>query len=123
MENARFPSMEEPSAPNSANSNPPIRLTPRQQRVIDALLQAEDWLAREAIDRIAGASNGPQIVLELRRKLTGQDGIEMEQVDQVDRDGRCCKPGRYRLTPIGRERVVSALRCARTCALGETEHA
>ena len=36
MENARFPSMEEPSAPNSANSTEQPKLTARQSRLTPA---------------------------------------------------------------------------------------
>jgi hypothetical protein len=105
MENAQLHTSAEPSAPNSANRTTALRLTKRQMRVIAALVQANDWVSRESIDRIAGASNGPQIILELRRKVTSWDGIEMARQDALDRDGRSCKPGRYRLTPIGRQRV------------------
>jgi hypothetical protein len=110
MENAQFPKNEEPSALNSADSmvdaNTSPTFTLRQTRVLEALLLAESWISRESVDRIAGASNGPQIILELRRKVTGQDGIEMQKADAIDRDGRACKPGRYRLTTLGRQRVL-----------------
>ena len=98
------------SAPNSANSIAGDNLTPREARVIDALWASMGWVWREDIDRIAGASNGPHIVMMLRRKVTGDDGIEMEQVDAIDRDGKHCRPGRYRLTEAGRQRVAHALK-------------
>lgn len=100
------PTKAEPSAPNSANSTESKSFTPRQTRVLKALLEAHGWISRETVDRIAGASNGPQVILELRAKLTGRDGIEMQQVDSTDRDGRTCKPGQYRLTPAGRQRAL-----------------
>lgn len=110
MKNARPHTNAEPSALDSVDSTvtppKPGTLTPRQSRVIDALLKAEDWISRESVDRIAGASNGPQIVLELRHKVTGRDGIEMRKVTVTDRDGRPCKPGRYRLSEAGRERAA-----------------
>jgi hypothetical protein len=113
MENARFPTKEEPSALDSANSKVETTragaFTPRQSRVLQALLTAENWIARESVDSIAGASNGPQIILELRRKVTGHDGIEMQKAEATDRDGRACKPGRYRLTALGRERALGAV--------------
>jgi hypothetical protein len=108
-ENARPLHTQESSAPNSANSTARKQLTPRQQRAIDALAQSQDWLPREAIDRIAGSSNGPQVIMELRRKVTGDDGIEMERVEMTDRDGRSCRPGRYRLTPQGRSRLLAVV--------------
>jgi hypothetical protein len=106
--NARPHKNAEPSAQDSANSKLD-RLTPRQDRLLRALLKHAGWISREKVDRIAGASNGPQIVLEVRRKVTGHDGIEMRRVDAVDRDGKPCKPGRYRLTPQGRKRAAAWL--------------
>lgn len=107
------PTEAEPSAPNSANSTGDTgrnaRLTPRQMRLLEALLQANDWITRESVDRIAGASNGPQVVLEVRRKVTGHDGIEMQKADATDRDGKACKPGRYRLSTVGRQRAANWL--------------
>lgn len=107
-ENAQPPKNEELSAPNSANSTQKPKLTPRQRRVLTELLTGA-WLTRESVDRIAGASNGPQVILELRRNLVGNDGIEMQQVESTDRDGRACKPGRYRLTETGRSRLPGGL--------------
>lgn len=113
MENARFPTKEEPSALDSVdskeNQGKAPRLTPRQSRLLQALLQTSGWISRENVDRIAGASNGPQIVLELRRKLTGHDGIEMQKAEAQDRDGKACQPGRYRLTAVGRQRAQEVL--------------
>lgn len=101
---------ENPSALDSLDSKQSFRFTPRQTRVLVALADAGGWVSREEVDRIAGASNGPQIILELRRKVAGHDGIEMQRADATDRDGKACKPGRYRLTSQGRERVQQALR-------------
>lgn len=107
------PTKAESSAPNSANATteaiPTAAFTPRQSRLIEALLHTEDWISRESVDRISGASNGPQIILELRRKVTGYEGIEMRKSEATDRDGRACKPGAYRLTSVGRQRAVEAV--------------
>ncbi len=104
------PSFENPSALDSLDSSQQARFTPRQSRVLDALVSVGGWVSREDVDRIAGASNGPQIILELRRKVAGHDGIEMQRAEATDRDGKACKPGRYRLTSQGRQRVQQALR-------------
>lgn len=80
-------------------------MTPRQSRVAHALLNAPDWIAREAIDRIAGASNGPEVIRQLRHRL-GYDAIEMERTNTIDRDGLPTQPGRYRLTPEGRAKLA-----------------
>lgn len=104
---------EEPSALNSAHSTESpkkLKLSSRQRRVLEALVKEQSppdwddpfhtgWLRREAIDRIAGASNGPQIIMELRRKVTGKTGILMRQHESLDRDGQSCWPGEYRLHP------------------------
>jgi hypothetical protein len=109
MKKTPGPTKAEPSAPNSANSTDKARFTARQSRLLEALLTTHGWIPRESVDRITGASNGPQIVSELRAKVTGHDGIDMLRVDGTDRDGKACKPGQYRLTAIGRQRALTAL--------------
>ena len=105
-ENAH-PSQAEMSAHNTRNSKP--QLTPRQHRALVALVHAQDWIAREALDQIARASNGPAVVQALRHKLGGHDAIEMQRVPVIDADGQPCKPGYYALSPLGRERAVALL--------------
>jgi len=80
------------------------KLSPRQARVVSAL-SAGGWLMREAIDRVAGSSNGPDVVRQLRCKL-GSDAIETQLVGSVDRDGKPCLVGRYALTANGRARLA-----------------
>ncbi len=120
MKKTPGPTYAEPSALDSADSKAAEKknadFTPRQTRVLNALVQATGWISRESVDRISGASNGPQIILELRRKCTGHDGIEMLKADAIDSDGRPCKPGRYRLTEKGRRRAIAALQKAREAA-------
>lgn len=70
----------------------PGLFTPRQQRVINAL-RLKPYM-REEIDRIAGASNGPQVISELIRKGFV---INCIRVKSIDRDGKSCRPGRYYL--------------------------
>lgn len=105
MKNAQFLPKEKPSALNSVHSTETqkqLQLTPRECRVLDALLATNGWIPREEIDRIAGASNGPAVVMALRGKVTGQYGILMERVEVRDRDGLVARPGRYHLSAIGR---------------------
>lgn len=97
MKNAQL-QLAELSAPNSANFKPALRFTPRQRRALDALWHGP--LMREALDRAAGCSNGPQLVKDLIDKGVA---IQCELIDSYDRDGRPCKPGRYSLTCEGRE--------------------
>lgn len=68
------------------------RLSPRQRRALLALRSGP--VMREALDRIAGASNSPHIIMELRRMGLV---IECERLHFLDRDGRACRPGRYTL--------------------------
>jgi hypothetical protein len=93
-----------PSASNTAHSKA-VTITARERRVIHLLLETREWVSRETIDRVAGASNGPQIVMDIRKKITGHDGLQMVRRSAVDRDGRQCWPGYYRLTPIGAQRA------------------
>ena len=95
---------------NSANSTlKTLRLSPRQHRVLSALVHAlshaSPWIKREQIDRIAHCSNGPDVVLRLREKL-GSDAIDMRREEVTDYDGRPSNPGKYRLTPIGLQRLA-----------------
>lgn len=91
MKNAR-PSKAESSAPTTGARKSTGRLTPRQRRALFALRNGP--VIREALDRIAGASNGPNIIMELRRMGLV---IECERLHCLDRDGRTCRPGRYTL--------------------------
>lgn len=65
----------------------------RHLRVIVALVHR--IRSREEIDRIAGASNGPEVIAELRRR--GLD-IPCARVPCWDRDGKEVKRGIYSLT-------------------------
>ncbi|MCK2097117.1 hypothetical protein [Thauera aromatica] len=78
---------------------------PRDQRVLAFLLQRP--AKREEVDRVAGASNGPDLIAGLRRR-----GLELpcERIDAVDRDGRPCRPGVYHMTAADRRKVYAWLR-------------
>ena len=91
------------------NSNSTRRLSPREARALTALVHAQDWLAREAIDRIACSSNGPAIVQALRRKLGSPDAIEMQRMAVTDADGKTAQAGRYRLANQHRAQAVALL--------------
>jgi hypothetical protein len=90
--------MKTPEPPNGNPSAPSKRKftgtdNPRHLRVITALLVRAR--PREGIDRIAGASNGPELVAELRRR-----GLELpcSKTPCIDRDGFEVKRGIYHLT-------------------------
>ena len=68
------------------------KLQPRHVRLLAALLNGP--VMRETADRITGASNSPHYVQGLRD--LGLE-IECERVSALDRDGKRCRPGQYRL--------------------------
>lgn len=72
----------------------------RHLRVIHALLRRP--VSREELDSIAGASNGPELVAELRRR--GLD-VPCERIKFIDRDGQPCRPGVYCFTARDRRLI------------------
>ena len=106
-ENAPTAQGNESANKNSANST--RRLSPREARTMTALVHAQDWIARETIDRIARASNGPAVVQALRRKLGNPDAIEMQRMAVTDADGKTAQAGRYRLSDTHRAQAVALL--------------
>ena len=74
-------------------------ITPRHRRLIVALLIGP--LPRETADRVAGASNSPHHVGELRDKF--HLNIQTERVEKIDRDGNKTRPGIYHLEADSRE--------------------
>jgi hypothetical protein len=86
----------------TANANTKFTGTdnPRHLRVIHSLeIRARK---REEIDRIGGASNGPELIAELRRR--GLD-IPCDRVPAIDRDGLPARPGIYSLTDDDRRKL------------------
>ena len=84
-------------------------LPPRLHRALTALAHTQDWISREAIDRIACSSNGPAVVQALRCKLGSPEAIEMERVPVIDADGKTAQAGRYRLANQHRAQAVALL--------------
>lgn len=81
-------------------------MTARQLRLLHALLR-HPWVTREAADRIAHASNSPEVVAQLRHQHAV--GIECVRATVTDTDGKKVRPGRYRLTSKGRLRAAKLL--------------
>ena len=82
---------------------------PRYLRILAALLTRAR--SREDIDRIAGASNGPAAVAELRALgLPKAECLPCERTPCYDRDGQEVQRGIYWLTPAGRRRVQAWMR-------------
>ena len=73
---------------------------PRHLRALAVLLRRP--VPREQLDSLAGASNSPELVAELRRR-----GLELpcERIRFIDRDGCTCRPGVYSLTIADRRMV------------------
>lgn len=73
---------------------------PRELRVIHAILARSR--KREEVDRIAGCSNGPDLIAGLRSK-----GLELpcERVPAMDRDGFRIRYGVYHATPADRRKL------------------
>ena len=73
---------------------------PRHLRVIHSLLHRP--MTREELDSRAGASNGPELVAELRRRGLL---VPCERVPVLDRDGKEVKRGIYSLAPLDRRLI------------------
>lgn len=101
MKNAR-PQTTEASAQEQREFNTD---NPRHCRALALLLQRP--AKREEIDNRAGCSNAPELIAELRRR-----GLEAPctRVPAIDRDGKPCRPGIYRLTDADRRKVDAWLR-------------
>lgn len=66
---------------------------PRELRAILELLRRSLW--REEVDTVAGASNGPDVIAQIRAK-----GLELpcKLITITDRDGKKVRAGLYSLT-------------------------
>lgn len=73
---------------------------PRHLRALQALKNRP--LPREQLDHIAGCSNGPDLIAELRRR-----GLELPctRTKKMDRDMFDCFPGVYHLTELDRRKI------------------
>lgn len=72
----------------------------RHLRVIHSLLIRPR--KREEIDSIAGASNGPELIAELRRRGLA---VPCQRVPAIDRDGYPIRYGVYDFTSEDRQKV------------------
>ncbi len=73
---------------------------PRHLRVIQALMVRPR--RREDIDAIAGCSNGPDLIADLRALWLD---IPCTRINFIDRDGLPCRPGIYSITEFDRRKV------------------
>lgn len=86
---------------------------PRQQRVITALMLRAR--RREELDRIAGASNSPELVADLRRRGLS---IPCHRTPGIDSDGLPIRFGVYELTADDRRKITVWLRKRQRSAEG-----
>lgn len=112
MNKAQPPLFAELSLADTSDSTPSMTVSkfsgtdnPRHLRVIAALMTRSQ--KREHIDRIAGASNGPELIAELRRR--GLDA-PCSRVPAIDRDGYPIRFGVYDFTDRDRRKVRAWLR-------------
>ena len=101
------PAQGGPTTTDSASNNSThirLRLSARQRRALVALLERPR--SREEIDKIAGVSNGPDLIAQLRRH-----GLEIpcELVEHIDRDDKRGRHGVYHLSGTDREYLGGAL--------------
>lgn len=96
------PAKAEQSAPNKRKFTGTDN--PRHQRALAVLLRRP--VPREQLDSVAGASNSPELVAELRRR--GLD-VPCERIKFIDRDGKICRPGVYSLSIADRRMVYAWL--------------
>ena len=112
MKNARPPEGKTSARDHGDSKSPASFLgtdNPRYLRLLAALLARAR--AREDVDRIAGASNGPAAIAELRALgLPKPDYLACERTPCYDRDGQEVQRGIYWLTPAGRRRVQAWMR-------------
>lgn len=104
MKTPDLPEGKPSAAGKHAHSNP-LDLSPRHRRIVHALQTRSR--TREQIDRIAGASNGPDEILRLRARL----GIEIPcvRIPAFDRDGHDVQIGVYSLTTSDRRKISARL--------------
>lgn len=107
MEKGQLPIFAELTLADTEDSTPktPAKFTgtdnPRHLRVIHWLLIGPR--KREEIDRIAGSSNGPELIAELRRRGLS---TPCQRTPGIDRDGCPIKFGVYHLTDTDRGRLT-----------------
>ena len=93
--------------------------SPRQERVLAALIENR-YIWRESVDRTAKASNGPQVILELRRRGWR---IGCRRIEKIDIDGKRCWPGLYWLHPNHKLKAMEALERDATRSSGSSSKA
>lgn len=96
----------------AANSTTPVRFAgtdnPRYLRALHALMLRP--VPREHLDGVAGCSNGPDLIANLRDLGLGEAGLPCTMIAGHDQDGQKIRYGVYSLTEAGRRAVNAWLR-------------
>jgi len=92
---------------------PAIR-SQRQRRTLVALLDGPR--TREQLDRLAGASNSPDVVLTLRRRFGLALPCALETV--LDRDGKSVERGVYRLAELDKPTALRLVQASASTGKG-----
>lgn len=85
--------------------------SPREWHALSALMTGPK--SREEIDRAAGVSNGPDLIMELRRRHAL--GLPCKRVNHKDRWGVSVKKGVYSLSETDRPKVARLLHKPQAC--------
>jgi hypothetical protein len=80
---------------------------PRHLIIIRALLAGP--VSRERVDQLAGVSNGPSLIADLRDCGLGMEHLQCLRRPDVDKFGKRRAPGVYLLTEQGRRAVRFSL--------------
>jgi len=99
----------------SGQALPPLR-SQRQRRALVALLAGPQ--TREQLDRLAGASNSPDVVMTLRRRFGLALPCALETVP--DRDGKRVERGVYRLAELDKPTALRLVQASASTGEGAT---
>lgn len=96
----------------TSDSTAPLKfagtVNPRHLRAIAALMVRP--VPRELLDRVAGCSNGPALIADLRDLGLTKEGLPCTLIPDRDRDGEAISRGVYSFSDAGRRAVSAWLR-------------
>lgn len=78
---------------------------PRERRLLQALFEWGE-VSRHELDGLIGAENSPDVIFRMRR---GGWELPCKRRPMLDRDGKKCQPGFYRLSNRDRQAAAAIL--------------